>query len=128
MSQDQQAALAVAIAGLLSPWIIQICKLWIPKDWRASFALVVSMLIAGGAIAVSGGFNGGLNAVVVMSVVGVSQAVYAAVSRLVDVTTEPAPTSTRFSPALMDLVHGMTARKNDDQVRDDGLPDKPTTM
>lgn len=127
MSQDQQAALAVAIAGLLSPWIIQICKLWIPKDWRASFALVVSMLIAGGAIAVSGGFNGGLNAVVVMSVVGVSQTVYAAVSRLVDVTTDPAPTSTRFSPALMDLVHGMTASK-DDTVRDDGLPDKPTTM
>lgn len=127
MSQDQQAALAVAIAGLLSPWIIQICKLWIPKDWRASFALVVSMLIAGGAIAVSGGFDGGLNAVVVMSVVGVSQAVYAAVSRLVDVTTDPAPTSTKFSPALMDLVHGMTASK-DDAVRDDGLPDKPTTM
>lgn len=127
MSQDQQAALAVAVAGLLSPWIIQICKLWIPKDWRASFALVVSMLIAGGAIAVSGGFNGGLNAVVVMSVVGVSQTVYAAVSRLVDVTTDPAPTSTRFSPALMDLVHGMTASK-DDTVRVDGLPDKPTTM
>lgn len=127
MSHDQQAALAVAIAGLLSPWIIQICKLWIPKDWRSSFALAVSMIIAGGAIGISGGFNGGLNAIVVMSVVGVSQTVYAAVSRLVDVTTNPVTSTTKFSPALMDIVHGMTGSKND-VVRSDGLPDKPTTM
>ena len=95
MKIDQISALAVAIAGLLSPIIIQILKQWIPKDWRAAFAVVLSILIAAGAVVLSKAPSWSW-LVMVTAVVGIAQTVYTIVSKLIDTTTDldhPKPTA-----------------------------------
>ena len=87
MQIDQISALAVAIAGLLSPIIIQILKQWIPKDWRASFAVVLSVVIAAVAVYLSKAPSGSW-LVMVTAVVGIAQTVYTIVSKLIDTTTD----------------------------------------
>ena len=87
MQIDQISALAVAIAGLLSPIIIQILKQWIPNDWRAAFAVVLSILIAAGAVVLSKAPSGSW-LVMVTAVVGIAQTVYTIVSKLIDTTTD----------------------------------------
>lgn len=87
MQIDQISALAVAIAGLLSPIIIQILKQWIPKDWRASFAVVLSIVIAAVAVYLSKAPSGSW-LVMVTAVVGIAQTVYTIVSKLIDTTTD----------------------------------------
>lgn len=91
MSMDQITALAVAIAGLLSPIIIQVCKRWIPKDWRASFAVVVSLVVACAVLAASGSLHRGDWFVALTAAVGVAQAVYTIVAKLVDTTADGEP-------------------------------------
>ena len=87
MQIDQISALAVAIAGLLSPIIIQILKQWIPKDWRAAFSVILSILIAAGAVVLSKAPSGSW-LVMVTAVVGIAQTVYTIVSKLIDTTTD----------------------------------------
>lgn len=87
MQIDQISALAVAIAGLLSPIIIQILKQWVPKDWRASFAVVLSVVIAAVAVYLSKAPSGSW-LVMVTAVVGIAQTVYTIVSKLIDTTTD----------------------------------------
>lgn len=87
MQIDQISALAVAIAGLLSPIIIQILKQWIPKDWRASFAVVLSIVIAAVAVYLSKAPSGSW-LVMVTAVVGIAQTVYTIVCKLIDTTTD----------------------------------------
>lgn len=91
MPMDQITALAVAIAGLLSPIIIQVCKRWIPKDWRASFAVAVSLVVACAVLAASGSLHKGDWFVALTAAVGIAQAVYTIVAKLVDTTTDLAP-------------------------------------
>lgn len=87
MQINQISALAVAIAGLLSPIIIQILKQWIPKDWRAAFAVVLSVVIAAVAVYLSKAPSGSW-LVMVTAVVGIAQTVYTIVSKLIDTTTD----------------------------------------
>lgn len=87
MQIDQISALAVAIAGLLSPIVIQIFKQWIPKDWRAAFAVVLSIVIAAVAVYLSKAPSGSW-LVMVTAVVGIAQTVYTIVSKLIDTTTD----------------------------------------
>lgn len=87
MQIDQISALAVAIAGLLSPIVIQILKQWIPKEWRAAFAVVLSVVIASVAVYLSKAPSGSW-LVMVTAVVGIAQTVYTIVSKLIDTTTD----------------------------------------
>lgn len=87
MEIDQISALAVAIAGLLSPIVIQILKQWVPKDWRAAFAVVLSIVIAAVAVYLSKAPSGSW-LVMVTAVVGIAQTVYTIVSKLIDTTTD----------------------------------------
>ena len=85
-------ALATALLGLLSSIITQVAKRWISKDYRAVFALVVSLIVSALAVGVNvlttviqGGsmhFDGAALATAIMGVVGVSQAIYAAVYKV----------------------------------------------
>lgn len=93
----QTMALATALLGLLSSIITQVAKRWISKDYRALFALVVSLIVSGCAVGlkaltavIQGGtvhFDGPALATAIMGVVGVAQAIYAAVYKLADINT-----------------------------------------
>lgn len=87
-------ALATALLGFLSSIITQVAKRWISKDYRAVFALIVSLIVSALAVgvnvlatAIQGGsmhFDGAALATAIMGVVGVSQAIYAAVYKMAD--------------------------------------------
>lgn len=93
----QTMALATALLGFLSSIITEVAKRWVSKDYRAVFALVVSLIVSGLAVGikaltavVQGGavhFDGAALATAIMGVVGVSQAIYAAVYKLADNNT-----------------------------------------
>lgn len=87
-------ALATALLGFLSSIITQVAKRWVSKDYRAVFALIVSLIVSAMAVGVNvlttmiqGGsvhFDGAALATAIMGVVGVSQAIYAAVYKIAD--------------------------------------------
>ena len=87
-------ALATALLGFLSSIITQVAKRWVSKDYRAVFALIVSLIVSAMAVGVNvlttmiqGGsvhFDGAALATAIMGVVGVSQAIYAAVYKMAD--------------------------------------------
>ena len=87
-------ALATALLGFLSSIITQVAKRWISKEYRAVFALIVSLIVSALAVGVNvlatviqGGsmhFDGAALATAIMGVVGVSQAIYAAVYKMAD--------------------------------------------
>ena len=93
----QTMALATALLGFLSSIITQVAKRWISKDYRAVFALIISLIVSALAVGVNvlttmiqGGsvhFDGAALATAIMGVVGVSQAIYAAVYKLADNNT-----------------------------------------
>lgn len=90
-------ALATALLGFLSSIITQVAKRWISKNYRAVFALIISLIVSALAVGVNvlttviqGGsvhFDGAALATAIMGVVGVSQAIYAAVYKIADNNT-----------------------------------------
>lgn len=90
-------ALATALLGFLSSIITQVAKRWVSKNYRAVFALIVSLIVSALAVGVNvlttviqGGsvhFDGAALATAIMGVVGVSQAIYAAVYKIADNNT-----------------------------------------
>lgn len=85
--------IATALIGVLSSIITQVAKRYVPKQWRSLFSLGVSVFIAILSVAIVGLANaiGGdpiqLDAAtitaVIFGVVGVAQAVYTTVHKLV---------------------------------------------
>lgn len=77
----QATAWAMAIAGFISPVIVQIIKKYIPAGWTEVFAIVVSVIIGAAAVAATGGFDNTTWGIALAGVVGVAQVVYAAVNK-----------------------------------------------
>lgn len=85
---DTATTIALALAGLVvSPGVTQITKQYIPVAWRATYALGISIVFAVVAEAVTGGFHNTTAAVAIPAVIGVAQAVYAIIGKVVDGTT-----------------------------------------
>ncbi|MFT8636485.1 MAG: hypothetical protein ABF811_00795 [Pseudoclavibacter sp.] len=87
---DTASTIALAVAGLLSPVIVQVTKQYVPLAWRAVFSLCVAVLLGVVAVAITGGFHSTTVGVALAAVVGVSQTVYAAIQKIVDGTTAAA--------------------------------------
>ena len=81
MDITQATAWAMAIAGFISPVIVQIIKKYIPSGWTEVFAIGVSIIIGTAAVAATGGFDHTTWGVALAGVVGVAQVVYAAVNK-----------------------------------------------
>ena len=89
----QYLAIATAIVGVISSIITQTAKRYIPDKWRSIFALgisvlvaVVSFLIVGLTAVIRGdslNWNAATVTTAIFGVIGVAQAIYAAVYKLV---------------------------------------------
>ena len=77
----QATAWAMAIAGFISPVIVQLVKKYIPAGWTEVFAIGISLIIGAAAVAATGGFDHTTWGVALLGVVGVAQFVYAAVNK-----------------------------------------------
>ena len=80
----QATAWAMAIAGFISPVIVQIIKKYIPAGWTEIFAIGISLILGAAAVAATGGFDHTTWGVALLGVVGVAQFVYAAVNKALD--------------------------------------------
>lgn len=79
--------IATAILGVISSIITQVSKQHIPDEWRKLFALGVSVLVAVAAVFIGNLYHDGMDATsLIFGVIGVAQAIYAAVDKLVEVT------------------------------------------
>jgi ABC-type uncharacterized transport system permease subunit len=76
--------LATAIAGLVSPALTQVVKQYIPAAWRPTFAATVAVALGCLALWATGGFSHTTWALALAAVVGVSQALYAVIDKIVD--------------------------------------------
>lgn len=85
MDITNSTAVTTAVAGLLSPIIIQVGKRWVPDQWRPSFTILVSILIGCLAIAATGGSTPRAWGVYLTAVVGISQTVYALIIKTLSV-------------------------------------------
>ena len=81
MDITQATAWAMAIAGFISPAIVQLVKKYIPAGWTEVFAIVISVIIGASAVAATGGFDHTTWGIAIAGVVGVAQVVYAAVNK-----------------------------------------------
>lgn len=91
----QATAWAMAIAGFISPVIVQLVKKYIPSGWTEMFAIGISVILGAAAVAATGGFDHTTWGVALVGVIGVAQVVYAAVNKGLDNglskgTTKPA--------------------------------------
>ena len=77
----QATAWAMAIAGFISPVIVQLVKKYIPAGWTEVFAIGISLILGAAAVAATGGFDHTTWGVALLGVVGVAQFVYAAVNK-----------------------------------------------
>ena len=80
----QATAWAMAVAGFVSPVIVQIIKQYIPAGWTEVFAIGISLILGTVAVAATGGFDHTTWGVALLGVVGVAQFVYAAVNKALD--------------------------------------------
>lgn len=80
MDITQATALASAIVALAAPAIIQAVKGYIPQRYVPLTSLAVSVVLGALAVAATGGFTHSGWGVVLAAVVGVAQAVYAAIN------------------------------------------------
>lgn len=76
--------LATAIAGLVSPALTQVVKQYVPAAWRATFAAAVAVALGVLTLWATGGFAHTTWALALAAVVGVSQALYAVIDKIVD--------------------------------------------
>ena len=81
MDITQATAWAMAIAGFISPVIVQLVKKYIPAGWTEVFAIGISIIIGAAAVAATGGFDNTTWGIALAGVVGVAQVVYAAVNK-----------------------------------------------
>ena len=81
MDITQATAWAMAIAGFISPAIVQLVKKYIPAGWTEMFAIGISVVIGAAAVAATGGFDHTTWGIALAGVVGVAQVVYAAVNK-----------------------------------------------
>ena len=81
MDITQATAWAMAIAGFISPVIVQIIKKYIPSGWTEVFAIGISIILGAAAVAATGGFDHTTWGIALAGVVGVAQVVYAAVNK-----------------------------------------------
>ena len=77
----QATAWAMAVAGFISPVIVQVIKKYIPSGWTEVFAIGISLILGTVAVAATGGFDHTTWGVALLGVVGVAQFVYAAVNK-----------------------------------------------
>ena len=81
MDITQATAWAMAIAGFISPAIVQLVKKYIPAGWTEVFAIGISIILGAAAVAATGGFDHTTWGIALAGVVGVAQVVYAAVNK-----------------------------------------------
>ena len=81
MDITQATSWAMAIAGFVSPVIVQLIKKYIPAGWTEGFAIVISIVLGATAVAATGGFDHTTWGVALLGVIGVAQVVYAAVNK-----------------------------------------------
>ena len=84
MDITQATAWAMAIAGFISPVIVQLVKKYIPAGWTEVFAIGISLIIGAAAVAATDGFDNTTWGVALLGVVGVAQFEYAAVNKALD--------------------------------------------
>lgn len=80
----QATAWAMAVAGFVSPVIVQLVKKYIPAGWTEVFAIGISAILGAVAVAATGGFDHTTWGVALVGVIGVAQVVYAAVNKGLD--------------------------------------------
>ncbi len=95
----QTLAIATAILGVFSSIITQVAKRWVAQPYRDIFALAVSLVVSALAVGVTVlatliqgtgiHFDWPSLATSIMGVVGVSQAIYAAVLKLIASDDKP---------------------------------------
>lgn len=95
MDISAYVAIGTALIGALSNVIVQVSKRYIPKDYRGLYAVGVAVILALLSLALGGNpVQGGASiSVVVLGVIGISQALYAALKPILGPTENADPPS-----------------------------------